>query len=337
MSSADLAAKLDEQLTDDPFAPGIDETLAVVGDYMSSRGNARGELIVHELALARARTWAERRAREAELDAWLGAHESLVFGSLAFLHGARTGLRYQLRGGHLRGLFVDARRALLHAPELDIETLMHAIVGARACRRLTWLQVRVRTEVQGAAALAAIEQAGRQLPLEWLVISPTTRPLDHQTRGHAVALRKRFPHLWLVTRFARLAPLLDPELSDTVTASELRQFSGAPMTQELRIRIGRGLSSGREHTTRVACELLAEHGPSGQVFAPTLDMLLRPQVSHAAKWILPMLPRCGPWVMQLERRVASIVGASQRYPPQICRLANACVRQLQRANLPAGP
>jgi hypothetical protein len=329
MSSADPAAKLEDQLIDDPFAPELDEALLVAADYMQSRGNVRGELIVHERALAGARSRAERMLRRAELEGWLDRHESLVFGSLAWLRTRPSTLRYELRGGHLRGLFVDTRRALQRSPALDITTLVHTIVGARAARKLTWLQLRVRTDEQCTPALAAIEQAGRALPLEWLVISPTTRPLDHQTRGHAVDLRKRFPHLWLVTRFARLAPLLDPELGDDVTAHELGEFAGAPMNQELRIRIGRGLGSGREQTTRVACELLAGLGPSAAVFVPTLDLLLRPRVSHAAAWILPMLPQCGPWVMALERRVASIVGDSRRYPFALGRLAHACLHELR--------
>jgi hypothetical protein len=188
--------------------------------------------------------------------------------------------------------------------------------------------VRVRHEADAATALAAIERAGRKLPLETLVVSPTTRPLDHQSRGHAVELRKHFPHLWLVTRFARLAPLLDPELPDQTTASELREFAGAPMSQELRIRIGRGLTSGREHTTKVACELIAGLGESARVFAPTLDLLLRPHVSHAVVWLLPALPSFGPWVQTLVPRLATITGDVERYPAKVRALAGRCLQDL---------
>lgn len=338
MSEArDPIAALEERLLDDPHGPGLDEALAVVGDYLQSRGNVRGELIVHEQALASARDQVEQRHRQAQLDTWLDAHETLVFGTLTWLRKPPSTIRYELRGGQLRGLYVDARRALQRSAGMGVASLMQAIVGARACRKLVELRVRVRNEQDAATALETIEKAGRRLPLEWLMVSPTTRPLDHQTRGHAVELRKHFPHLWLVTRYARLAPLLDPELPDQTTAYELGQFVGAPMSQELRIRIGRGLTSGREHTTKVACELLAGLGPSGRVFLPTLDLLLRPNVSHAAGWVLAALPSLGPWALALRRRVASMSGDIGRYPPTLRSLAGVCLRELDRAYPRTGP
>lgn len=328
MPARDPIATLDELLIEDPYGPATDEAMSVAGDLLQSRGEARGELIVLEQNLARAGDRSTRIARRAELEAWLDRHEALVFGSLAWLRVRPSTLRYELRGGRLRRLVVDARRALDRAASVGVADLMHMIVGAPTLRRLTDLHVRVHHEADAALALTAIERAGRKLPLESLLVSPTTRPLDHQSRGHAVELRKHFPHLWLVTRFARLAPLLDPELPDLTSASELQEFAGTPMSQELRIRIGRGLTSGREHTTKIACELLGGLGESGRVFAPTLDMLLRPQVSHAAAWLLPALPSFGPWVERLAPRVATITGSVEHYPLELRSLAGTCLRSI---------
>jgi hypothetical protein len=322
----DPIATLDELLIQDPYGPATEEAMVVAGDLLQARGDARGELIVLEQALAHASDRSTRIARRADLEAWLDRHEASVFGSLAWLRKRPSTLRYELRGGRLRRLSVDARRALARAASTDLADVMHAIVGAPVLRRLTDLHVRVRHEADAAVALTAIERAGRKLPLESLLVSPTTRPLDHQSRGHAVELRKHFPHLWLVTRFARLAPLLDPELPDLTTANELHAFIDAPMSQELRIRIGRGLTSGREHTTKIACELIAGLGESGKVFGPTLDMLLRPQVSHASAWLLPALPSFGTWAEQLVPRVATITGTVDCYPVKLRSLAGACLR-----------
>jgi hypothetical protein len=328
MAARDPIATLDELLIDDPYGAATDEAMVVAGDLLQSRGKARGELIMLEQSLARADDRGTRIARRAELEAWLDRHEGLVFGALAWLRTRPSTLRYELRGGRLRHLTVDARRALARASSRDVAELMHAIVGAPSLRRLTDLHVRVSNEADAAVALTAIARAGRKLPLESLLVSPTTRPLDHQSRGQAVELRKHFPHLWLVTRFARLAPLLDPELPDQTTADELQAFAGAPMSQELRIRIGRGLTSGRKHTTRIACELIAGLGESGRVFVPTLDLLLRPHVSHSAAWLLPALPSFGAWVERLEPRVATITGNTDCYSPELRRLAGACLRSM---------
>lgn len=328
MPPRDPIATLDELLIEDPYGRATDDAMAVAGDLLQSRGDARGELIVLEQNLASASDRSTRIVRRAELEAWLDRHEALVFGSLAWLRTRPSTLRYELRGGRLRRLYVDARRALTRATSLGVADLMHMIVGAPTLRRLTDLHVRVHHEADAAVALTAIERAGRKLLLESLLVSPTTRPLDHQSRGHAVELRKHFPHLWLVTRFARLAPLLDPELPDLTTASELHEFAGSPMSQELRIRIGRGLTSGREHTTKVACELLAGLGESGKVFAPTLDMLLRPHVSHSAVWLLPALPSFGAWAEQLVPRVATITGNVDCYPVKLRSLAGTCLHSL---------
>jgi hypothetical protein len=328
MASRDPIATLDELLIEDPYGPSTDEAMAVAGDLLQARGEARGELIVLEQGLARASDRDTQIARRADLEGWIDQHETLVFGSLAWLRKRPSTLRYELRGGRLRRLYVDARRATKRGASTDIADLMHAIVGAPVLRRLTDLHVRVRHEVDAAAALAAIERAGRKLPLESLVVSPTTRPLDHQSRGHAVEMRKHFPHLWLVTRFARLAPLLDPELPDQTSAIELSAFADAPMSQELRIRIGRGLTSAREHTTKVACELIAGLGESARVFAPTLDLLLRPRVSHAAVWVLPALPSFGPWARTLASRLATITGDVERYPAKVRALAGKSLHDL---------
>lgn len=328
MPPRDPIATLDELLIEDPYGRATDDAMAVAGDLLQSRGDARGELIVLEQNLASASDRSTRIVRRAELEAWLDRHEALVFGSLAWLRTRPSTLRYELRGGRLRRLYVDARRALTRATSLGVADLMHMIVGAPTLRRLTDLHVRVHHEADAAVALTAIERAGRKLLLESLLVSPTTRPLDHQSRGHAVELRKHFPHLWLVTRFARLAPLLDPELPDLTTASELHEFAGSPMSQELRIRIGRGLTSGREHTTKVACELLAGLGESGKVFAPTLDMLLRPHVSHSAVWLLPALPSFGAWAEQLVPRVETITGNVDCYPVKLRSLAGTCLHSL---------
>jgi hypothetical protein len=325
----DPITTLDELLIEDPYGPATDEAMVVAGDLLQARGEARGELIVLEQGLARASDRSTRLARRAELEAWIDRHEALVFGSLAWMRERPSMLRHELRGGRLRRLHVDARRARFRGVDVtDVAELMHMLVGAPALRRLTDLHVRVRHEADAAAALAAIERTGRKLPLESLVVSPTTRPLDHQSRGHAVELRKHFPHLWLVTRFARLAPLLDPELPDQTTAGELQRFAGAPMSQELRIRIGRGLTSGREHTTKVACELIAGLGESARVFGPTIDMLLRPRVSHAAAWLLPVLPSFGAWARTLAPRVATITGDIERYPAKLRALAGRCLLSL---------
>jgi hypothetical protein len=328
MPARDPITTLDELLIDDPYGPATDEAMAVAGDFLQGRGEARGELIMLEQGLAHAPDRSTRLARRAELEAWIDQHEARVFGSLAWLRKRPSTLRYELRGGRLRRLSVDARRALARASSTELADLIHAIVAAPVLRRLTDLHVRVRHEADAAVALTAIERAGRKLPLETLLVSPTTRPLDHQSRGHAVEMRKHLPQLWLVTRFARLAPLLDPELPDLTTASELHAFVDAPMSQELRIRIGRGLTSGREHTTKAACELIAGLGESARVFGPTLDMLLRPRVSHAAVWLLPALPSFGSWARELSPRVATITGDVERYPIKLRTLAGACLRSM---------
>jgi hypothetical protein len=328
MPPRDPIATLDELLIEDPYGPATDEAMTVAGDLLQSRGKPRGELIVLEQSLARAGDRSTRIVRRAELEAWLDRHEQLMFGSLAWLRTRPSTLRYELRGGLIRRLTIDARRARDRAATLGVADLMHMIVAAPTLQRVTDLHVRVHHEAEAAVALTAIERAGRKLPLESLLVSPTTRPLDHQIRGHAVELRKHFPHLWLVTRFARLAPLLDPELPDLTTASELQEFAGLPMSQELRIRIGRGLTSGRVHTTKIACELIAGLGESGRVFAPTLDMLLRPHVSHSAAWLLPALPSFGAWVEQLVPRVATMTGSVECYPLELRSLAGTCLRSL---------
>jgi hypothetical protein len=324
----DAVAELDRLLLDDPYGEEIEEVMLVAGDLLQAMGRPRGELIAHELALAAARGPAERASKAALLDDWITRHQAAILGSLAPLRERRGALRYELRGGRLRALSIDARRVVRPGSGLRVGELMQVVVAAPAVRGVTELRVRVRDEAEAAEALTVVLRAGRRLPLELLIISPTTRPFGHQTRGHAVDLRKIFPHLWMVTRYARIAPLIDPELPDPTSAFELGEFAAAPMSQELRIRIGRGLSSGRELTTKAACELLAGLGSSARVFVPSLALLLRPQVSHAAAWILPQLPKFGAWVQALVPRVRSITGSEAHYSGEIRSLAGKCLRDL---------
>lgn len=329
--SSDAVAELDRLLLDDPYGDQIEGVMTVAGDLLQSRGELRGEQIVLEQALTHASDPQHRHARAATHERWLEDHEASVFGVLRELRRRPGALRCQFRGGRLRALCIDTRRIIEPDTGVHVTQLMQLVVGSPALRRITELRVRVRHEAEAAQALEAVTQAGRKLPLEVLLISPTTRPLGHQTRSHAVELRKHFPHLWLVTRYARLAPLLDPELPDQTTAVELCEFADAHMDQELRIRIGRGLSSGRELTTKVACELIAGLGASARVFAPTIALLLRPKVSHAAAWILPALPSFGAWVHELVPQVRRITGSAATYPVELRRLAGQCLHALSSA------
>jgi len=178
--------------------------------------------------------------------------------------------------------------------------------------------------------LARIVELGRGLPLELLSLSETTRPRGHDERAHALELRASLPQLWLVTRGAKIIPLLDPAVRDREHADALLARRGEAMSAELRGDIGRGLSSGRKRTTLAACELLTQLGPSGRVFAPALDLLLRPQVSHAALWVLTHLRRFGPWTRVLLPRLRRMSGDARRYPPEVCRLAGRCLRSLSQ-------
>lgn len=330
MPTLDPVATLDELLIEDPYGAATEEAMLVAGDWLQARGDPRGELIGLEQALARAPDRKSRIARRIELEAWLDLHEALMFGSLAWLRTRPSTLRYELRGGRLHHLYVDARRALTRAAGLELAELMQTLIAAPALRGLTNLQVRVRGDKDTATVIAAIERAGRHLPLETLIVSPTTRPLAHPARDYAGGPRKIFPNLWLTTRLARLTPLLEPQLPDPTTANELLDLSGARMTRALRIRIGRALTSGRELTTRAACDLIATQGDSGRVFLPTLDLLLRPQVSHAATWLLPALPTFPPWVRQLVPRVATITGNIDHYPIKLRSQAGTCLKKLNR-------
>jgi hypothetical protein len=167
--------------------------------------------------------------------------------------------------------------------------------------------------------------------IETLILSTTTRPIGHRANATPVeveALRKAMPKLWCMTESGYLVSLLDPRMSDDESAHELDVLRGRAMTRDLRVLIGRGLTSGRPATTKVACEHLVEQGESARVFAPILRMLLRPQVSPAAAWIVPTLPRMAAWVVELRPLLATITGASARYGVELRRVAGVALRGL---------
>lgn len=333
----DAVTRLDELLVDDPFGAQLEDTMIVAGDLLQSRGQLRGEHIAHELALRGAADEAARRVHAANYAAWIDAHAARLFGALRPLRARRGALRCEFRGGRLRALSLDLRRVIGPGTQLRVSELVELVVAAPAVRHVRELRVRVRRQEDLREVHEALVRAGRALPLELLMISPTTRPLGHQLRGDAVELRERFPRLWFATRFGQIANLLDSGLDsglvDETTADELARLDGAPVDEALRIQLGRGLSSGRKLTTVAACERLAGLGPSARVFAPILALLLRPQVSHAAAWILPQLPRLGPWIApQLIPRVRSITGDVANYSVELRCLAGRCLHQLESSS-----
>ena len=324
----DAVTQLDELLIDDPFNEAIDETLLVAGDLLQSRGELRGEHIAHELAM-RSASASERLERERAYTIWLAAHAPRLFGKkLEPLRHRPSAMRCRFHGGQLSQVTLDVRRIIRSGTQLSIAELIGLLVSAPVMRHLRELRVRVRHTSEVGEVYDAVVRAGHELPLEFLMVSTTTRPLGHHTGGDMADLREIFPQLWFVTRYGNIAPVLDPELADETSAHELELFAGAAMNRPLRVCLGRGLSSGREHTTKAACDLLADLGPSARVFVPTLDLLLRRYVSLAAAWLLPELPRFGPWVHELLPRVRSITGDVEHYPAEIRALAGHCLHEL---------
>lgn len=322
---ADPIALLDALLVDDPESAELGEVMAVAGDLLQSRGHLRGELIALELILRNAAP-AQRKAAADTLESWLAGHESHVFGSLHALRHRRGALRYELLGGRIHSLFLDARRvnprrrerdakhgkAALGHYRLEPRELVQVLVGSPLLRQLRALQLRAYTidEVVRSTGELRKQVTPERNAIETLILSPTTRPIGHRANATPVevdALRKAMPKLWCMTESGYLVSLLDPRTSDEESAHALDRMRGQPMTRDLRVHIGRGLCSGRPETTKVACERIIEQGRSGRVFLPILRMLLRPQVSHAAAWIVPMLPRFA-WADELRPQLASMTG-----------------------------
>lgn len=324
---SDAIARLDQLLVDDPCHEGSLEAMAVAGDLLQSRGALRGEHIAHELALAHASS-AERPQRQEHYEAWLSTHERQLFGALHALRHRRGALSCQFRGGKLLAAKLDLRRVIEPGSQLELRELVELFVSSPAMRELRELHIRVRHFEEHNTVQRAISGSGKALPLEVLLISPTTRPLGHHNRGSASELREAFPLLWLCTHASSISPVLDPELGDELTARELELRRGAAMDRELRVLVGRGLSSGRLRTTVAACQVIAGLGPSGRVFEPIIDMMLRPQVSHAAPWILAELPRFGAWARGLLPRLRSITGDLRRYPGAVRIAAGNCISKI---------
>ena len=324
---SDAIARLDQLLVDDPCHEGLLETLAVAGDLLQSRGSLRGEHIAHELALALASP-TERQRRVEDYERWLSAHERQLFGPLHALRHRKGALSFHFRGGKLLRARLDLRRVIRPGSQLEIRELVELFVASPVMRELRELQVRVRHFEEHNTVQRAVANSAAALPLEVLLISPTTRPLGHHNRGSARELRETFPLLWLCTHASSISPVLDPELGDALTAHELELRRGAAMDRQLRVLVGRGLSSGRLRTTIAACQVIAGLGPSGRVFEPIIDLMLRPQVSHAAPWILAELPRFGAWAQGLLPRLRSITGDLRRYPGAVRIAAGNCIHEL---------
>ncbi len=319
MPETDVVALLDRLLDEDPYQPGIDELMQVAGDLLQARGHERGELIALEQALAAA-DHATRSQRAAELQRWLQDHQVGMFGqAFASFSRKRGALRLTTRGGRLRGLFIDARR--IDHEGLDVAQMLASLIGSHGARRLVELRVRVPTLAQLGHVHAVLEQLPRRPPLEFVCASPTTRPIGHQLNGHPTRLRELLPRLWFATQAGQIALIHDRNLDEERSAAELDGFAGAPMSRELRIHIGRALSSGRKRSTEAGLRLLAGLGDSGRVFLPALRMLLAPGVSPAARWLLPALARLGPWARELRPIVARMTGDARRYGEPLRSLA----------------
>jgi hypothetical protein len=332
---ADPIAVLDTLLVDDPASPDLDEAMAVAGDLLQSRGHIRGELIALELMLRNAATLAQRKAASDTLESYLAGHESHVFGSLHALRHRRGALRYELLGGRVHSLVVDKRRIDLGMASYRLQPaeFVQVLVGSPPLRHLRSLQLRVAKLDELVRITGELRKQVKpdRNALEMLLVSTTTRPIGHRANATPVeveTLRKAMPKLWCMTESGYLVSLLDPRMSDEESAHELDGMRGRAMTRDLRVLIGRGLCSGRPETTKVACEHLVEQGASARVFLPILHMLLRPQVSHAAAWIVPMLPRMAAWALELRPQLATITGASARYGVDLRRNAGLALRGL---------
>lgn len=321
----DPIERLDRALVDDPYGPAFDELRAVAGDLLLARGDPRGELIALERALDHGEL--DRATFMTSALAWLRDHDPHLPQTRLLAPGSVA--RLELRGGRMSAISLDLRARRLGSETLTEATdaLIRALARAPTCRQLRGVEVQIERDDQTELCLDRITLAGRELPLEQLTISSTGRPLGHQTRNAAPELRKHFPHLWLVTRFGRVTPLIEPELLDQPAAWALADFAGARPSRQLRVRIGRGLSSGAERTTEAACELIAALGPAGEVFAEAIELLLGPRVSHAAPWLIDQLPRFGPWARRrLGPRVEQIASEGAPSPDALRGLASRCLQ-----------
>lgn len=334
MSEADPVAVLDRLLREDPEHPRMSEALTVAGDLLQHRGQLRGELIALELLLRATSAGPERRAAAATLERLVAGHEARLFKSIHALRHRRGALRYSFHGGQVDELVIDVRR-ISHDPRLRLEPseFVQLLLGSPALDHARRLQLRVNnldTIVRLMAQLRKQPKPGK-LAVEQLILSMTTRPCGH--RAHATpnereSLRKVMPKLWCVTEGGYLVSLLDPKSPDEASAADLDGQRGQPMSRDLRVLIGRGLTSGRAETTKVACERIAEHGESSRVFLPALAMLLRPQVSHAAAWIVPMLPNFASWARELVPQLRRITGSAEIYGLELRRSAGQALRYL---------
>lgn len=334
MPEDDPIAALDRLLTEDPQWPGILETMSVAGDLLQHQGRIRGELIALELMLKAAPAGPERKAAADTLESWVAGHEARLFKSIHALRHKRGAIRYSFHGGRIDDLFIDVRR-LSWDPRLTLgaNELVQLLLGSPAIDHAQRLQLRVRSLDPLVKLMAELRKQATpgKLIIEQLIISPTTRPLGHRvnaTPNELENLRKVMPKLWCVTESGYLVSLLDPKSPDEASAADLDGQRGRTMSRDLRVLIGRGLTSGRPETTKVACERIVEHGESGRVFLPALRMLLRPQVSPSAAWIIPMLPHFDGWVRELAPELRRITGSDANYPLEIRRAAGQATRYL---------
>ncbi len=319
MADTDPIATLDRLLVDDPYGPGFDEARAVAGDLLQAKGHIRGELIALEQLVERAPTREAERDALATLESWVADHEAQLFRGLAVMRHKLGAMRYWFRGGRVERLFIDTRRVIMPEAKaelykLTIPELMAVVLDSPAVKHVRNLEVRVRRPQEAPDVVTAVRKLGSKLAVEQLMVSMTTRPTGHYPPSHrhdVVALRKDLGQLWLATEYGEIVPLYERDLSDEATAAELDELEVGPMTRALRVRLGRGLTSNRPETTKVACEKIAQLGESGRVFLPALIMMLRPQVSAAAQWILPVLPHFPAWKQELLPAIRSATGGTK--------------------------
>ncbi len=333
---ADPIAELDRLLVEDPEHPDIDTAMVVAGDLLQHQGQIRGELIALELLLRAAPPGHEHEAIADTLESWVAGHDARLFGSLHALRHLRGAIRYAFHGGRINEFFLDTRR-LRPDPRLSLgpDEFVQLLLGSPLIKHAQRLQIRAKQPETVVRLMAELQTQAKSitLPTEQLVISTTTRPIGHraalsQPTKAIELLRKVMPKLWFVTESSLLVSLIDPASSDEASAADLHALRGQPMSRDLRVLIGRGLTSGRREPTTVACERIAEHGESARVFLPALRMLLRPRVSHAAAWIVPMLPMFGPWVRELRPQLQRITGSATTYAVEVRRAAGHALRHL---------
>jgi hypothetical protein len=333
----DPIAELDRLLIEDPQHPRITEAMSVAGDLLQHQGRIRGELIALELLLKAAPEGPERKAVADTLESWVAGHEARLFKSIHALRHRRGAIRYAFHGGRIDELFVDVRR-LSWDPQLTLgpDELVQLLLGSPAIDHAQHLQLRVRGPDGMVRLMGELRKQGAssklgQLVVEQLIISATTRPIGHRIHASSSeleSLRKVMPKLWCVTEAGYLVSLLDPKSPDEASAADLDALRGRAMSRDLRVVIGRGLTSGRPETTKVACERIAEHGESSRVFLPALRMLLRPNVSPAAAWIIPMVPHFAAWARELAPQLRRITGSVEIYPLELRRAAGQTLRYL---------